>query len=156
THIAMPGRATEVNHIFEDSQKRLWVGCEQGAYHREPGSKWRALTEVHPRGAHDKKRVERFAEDRLGDIWVAAYSGVYCFRRNGAVERHDLAAQPNLNNSPIPIIKDANGRVYVGTERGLVRFIRPDPARPAILDRVWSTKDGLPSLYVSALSFWKG
>lgn len=156
SRVELPGPASDVHHLLEDSQHRFWAGGEEGAYRREPNGQWRALTEIKPFQAHHNARVERFVEDHLGDVWVASYSGIYCFRRNGAVERYSDADHPRLNDSAMAIIEGPDRKIYAGTENGIFRLARTDANRRAVVDRRWSPEDGLPSLYVAALAFWKG
>jgi signal transduction histidine kinase/ligand-binding sensor domain-containing protein len=156
SRVELPGPASDVHHLLQDSQNRLWAGAEEGAYRREPDGRWRALTEIKPVKPQHSHRVERFAEDRLGDVWVASYSGIYCYRRNGEVERYSDSDHPQLNDSAMPLIEGPDRKIYVGTENGLFRLARASPNQRAVVDRWWSPKDGLPSLYVAALAFWKG
>lgn len=156
TRIRLPGPAREVRHIFEDSQGRLWVGCDEGGYRRDTSGAWQALKEIRLVKSHDGRRVERFTEDHLGDVWMASFSGIYCYRRNGSVERYSDEDHARLNNSGMAIVEAPDGRIYAGTENGLFRFARPKPDRRAVVDRVWTQEDGLPSMFVGALAVWKG
>ncbi len=156
TPVALPGPTAEATEIFEDSQHRLWLATDAGAYRRDRGGNWRHLEEIKVSKSFHHTRVEHFAEDHLGDVWLTAYSGTYCYRRDGSVERYSRDDYPQMNDTGIPILTGPDHKVYVGTEAGLFRFARPDPGRRAVVDRMWTIRDGLPSLYVAALAFWKG
>ena len=164
TLVRLPEPASEVSHVFEDSQHRLWVSGEEGAFRRDPAGgtsgrgagNWHRLTEIRPVQPQHQARVEHFAEDHWGDVWVTSYSGIYCYRRDGTVERYSKGDHPQLNDSGIAILEGPDRKIYAGTEAGLFRFVRRDARQRAVVDRAWLLKDGLPSLYVAALAFWKG
>lgn len=158
TLVRLPEPISEVPQVLEDSQRRLWVSGEEGAFRRDPtgGANWHRLTAVRPVQPQHQARVEHFAEDHWGDVWVTSYSGIYCFRRDGSVERYSKGDHPQLNDSGIAILEGPDRKIYAGTESGLFRFVRREARQRAVVDRAWLLKDGLPSLYVAALAFWKG
>jgi ligand-binding sensor domain-containing protein/signal transduction histidine kinase len=117
-----------VGPLFEDSQKRLWLGTDWGnaglaLYDREHDRFKRYA--VPPRTGEVTNAVRAIAEDRQGRLWLGTGRGVAPF---------DPAAG-TINPIPVPVeggaapssavmalLIDRQNRMWVGTAAGLLRF----------------------------------
>jgi signal transduction histidine kinase/ligand-binding sensor domain-containing protein len=117
--------ASFVGALYEDSQKRLWIG---GAWSRagltlydREHDRFKRFKPEH--GAED---VRTILEDREHRLWVGTENGVSRFDvAKNTWTRYPLnpparpvVAAPNVNS----ILQDRTGRLWVGTESGLFRF----------------------------------
>lgn len=132
--IELPGSSREIEYIFEDSQRRLWVSGYDDAFLRDASGKWRVIGEVKPTGAAQSAKVQQAAEDSNGDVWLASFSGIRCLRKSGEIERYTHADYPQLSNFAIAAVRGPDNRMYFGFENGgVARLARPDEVRRDIL-----------------------
>ena len=120
---------SSVATLFEDSHGRLWVGSTWGGpglslYDRQ-GDRFRAF----PRHTGPARfRVTAIAEDRDGLLWVATDAGLDLFdpeRGTFVHYAHDAARGSSLPSDAVNSVRlDGQGRVWVGTTRGLARVDR--------------------------------
>lgn len=154
TRITLPGPAREMEFLFEDSQRRVWVSSLDGGYLRDDRGAWRGLAEFRPVRRHNQRTVGQVAEDDSG-VWAATYSGIYCLRRDGVLERYSSADHGLFNEAAISLAIGPDGKIYAGTEQGIFRLTRRAPLSRAVIDRVWTVRDGLPGMFVPAMVFWR-
>ncbi len=140
--------------LFEDSQRRVWVSSLDGGYLRDHRGVWRELAEFRPVSQQNQRRVGQVAEDASG-VWAATYSGIYCFRRDGVLERYSNADHSLFNEAAISLAIGPDSKLYAGTEQGIFRLTRPSPLSRAVIDRVWTLREGLPGMFIPAMAFWK-
>jgi ligand-binding sensor domain-containing protein len=118
--------SSQVWALFEDSQKRLWVGA-QGLhlYDREKDRFERCLPGPEP-DAGRLSVMRAIREDRQGQLWLGTEDGLYRFdpvRRTAAVFRHDPRDPRSLGSSAaLALVVDRGGRLWVGTRGGLDRY----------------------------------
>jgi ligand-binding sensor domain-containing protein len=115
--------SSQVWALFEDSQRRLWVGAEGlHLYDREQDRFERYLPGPEP-GAARLSVIRVIREDRQGQLWLATEDGLYRFdpvRRTAAVFRHDPRDPGSLSdNGALALVLDRSGQLWVGTRGGL-------------------------------------
>ena len=116
--------------LFEDAQKRLWVGSHQGnqgvsLYDRDHDCFKTFLPNPgHPVG----NNVRTITQDAQGRIWLGTDNGIAKLDPDkGTIQRFPLIAgdQPIAPESIVPaLLEDSQGRFWVGTSGGLARFDR--------------------------------
>jgi diguanylate cyclase (GGDEF)-like protein/PAS domain S-box-containing protein len=130
-----------VRALLRDRRGTLWVGT-LGGLHRLPrgGGK---LERIHAEDRSlQRDGVVALTEDRAGNVWVGTYGG--------GLKRIDPAtgALTTFERFPSNVIygiqEDAKGRLWLSTNRGLVRFA---PASGAI--ETFDLSNGLQSLQFS-------
>ncbi|MFT3751607.1 MAG: two-component regulator propeller domain-containing protein [Paludibacter sp.] len=138
--------SNEIRSIFEDSQKRLWLACKDGAVRVFDENKKQIGTlntdgRIIP-GGKLGVLVYNFFEDKAGNIWLATKrQGLFRLKPIGGrnafrVENftHDPANPYSpANNDFYSIIQDNNGRIWAGSyggglhlvdeQNGRIRFI---------------------------------
>lgn len=130
----------------EDRAGNLWVGFYVGGVARVRGGRWTffGAADGVPPGFVSDLYVDR--EDRL---WIATTSGGV-----GRVDRPDAerpefrrytSAEGLTTSSTRCVTEDREGRIYIGTSRGIDRL---DPASGRV--RSFSTEEGLPNNLVFA------
>lgn len=111
---------THFNVIYQDKEKRLWLGtykCGLFFYQRDNGH----FLQI---GGKDEESLDvcSLTEESNGKIWIGTQTGIYSYTDN------ELRYEKELNDQ-LPdimvhgIIKDKNGRLWVGTfGKGIVIF----------------------------------
>jgi signal transduction histidine kinase/ligand-binding sensor domain-containing protein len=171
-------QADAVHAVTQTPDGMIWFGSRVGVT-RYDGEQFLPvpLGPDAPEGGHPKVWVRRMRAARDGSLWVATGSGeLELAARPGSVPRvfAPHGAEPRLvqlwpyrpvnardrsrvltasDGLPDPwvwaMVEDDEGGMWVGTEGGLVRFAGGRAQR-------FSTGDGLPSNFVTALAFQGG
>ncbi|NQU37682.1 MAG: hypothetical protein HQ526_08840 [Actinobacteria bacterium] len=115
----------DINHIFEDSQGRLWFATE-GGVSRYDG---REFTNFTTDDGLASNHVGGMAEDRDGRIWIATLGGVSCYDARQDVDRQDVGRFTNLttedglpNEGVLRVFIDSAGYLWFATWGGLSRY----------------------------------
>jgi signal transduction histidine kinase/CheY-like chemotaxis protein/streptogramin lyase len=136
----------DVQSLFEDSQRRLWLGCADrglGLMHDRDGGRFRDYRTEQQRLGFDSLDVFSIAESGSGQIWLGTFRrGVLRIDAAGTLHRlQDWMQLPEaLNTSDVmELLIDSSGALWLGTTQGLWR-IRDidDPTRARaeqLLDR---------------------
>ena len=146
-------QAANVFRLFEDSRGDLWIGLSSLAknelYRRRHSTG--GLERLADRGSLPALRHSpptAFCEDRGGNVWFGLEFGGWLRDRQGKIEDYSAAA-PALANRIWSALADSSGRIWVGTNDGLVRIDGPETAVPRF--RVYSTAEGLGSNSIRTL-----
>jgi len=155
-----------VRAMITDRQKRLWIACSEGLLQYD------FLSSTYKVFVHDEFNVNSLSasdildlfEDQHGAIWISTVAGgVNVF--DPRIENFELMSSPVFNgkgvfnNAISSFTEDAQGKVYVGTSRGLavvdkrkaiVRNYLPNEKKENGPLNQWIRADkwGLPSNYV--------
>lgn len=134
TGLASPN--THVNALYKDRKGLLWLGLyNDGVLTCDPAT--RRLTRIaSPNPALD---VRDFHEDADGTIWVATLNGLYICR-NGRLERRDDITRQLPDRMVNRILRDRNGQLCFGSQRGVCSFSPTDIDRPRRLSPVVITE----------------
>jgi len=126
----------------------LWIATNEALWRRTEGG----LERVRPRGALALEQLEPRAllQDSRGALWVGTrHAGVAWTREPSAAqpEFERLSTRDGLPSDHAPALaEDEQGRVWIGTGRGLARF---EPESRAL--RCFGTADGLAGETVNDL-----
>ena len=116
---------THINVIYQDKQERLWLGTYKNGillYTPKDGR----ITRIGDKGS-EFLDICSFSEDINGKIWIGTQTGIYSYFNNQLSYEKELNAQlPDIMVHGI-IIRDKNGKLWVGTfGKGVVVFDEDD------------------------------
>lgn len=137
--------------LFEDSRGDVWISS-MGPGNEDGVSRWNRATgriesfERAP-GLPAHPAVSSFVEDGSGTLWLALYHGGVARYRNGTFET--FTEKDGAGGFLTQLFRDSDGRLWIGTTRGLVRIDQPDAAKPHFTR--FTAKDGLSSNFINAL-----
>ncbi len=113
--------ADYIRTVMEDRQGRLWIGSSGGLDRMEPDGSIQSV--VLPSVASgNSASVLSLGEDAAGGVWVGTYAdGLYRLDADGNIEHFNEAnGLPPGNLRSIAV--DADGVVWLGTQRGVARL----------------------------------
>lgn len=112
-----------VHRFYEDRENTLWVGTNFGSLNRfdSKGKKFFSYFSYSNRAMACSTEI---LEDRSGRFWVGNYlEGLFLFdRAKGLYSRHFNEKNGLLFNSVLSLQEDAEGDIWLYTERGLSRI----------------------------------
>lgn len=117
-----------INSTFEDANGGLWVATENGL--NQFNEKERNFRRYNSKSGFLSNVFYKILEDRNGNLWISTSRGLVCF--NPATNRIKSYTKANgllsdqFNYSSA--FKDANGRMYFGSVKGLISYF-PDQFR---------------------------
>lgn len=127
-----------VRALFEDQRGRIWIGTEHGVICSDGQSETVYATAADPLS----EDIRVIYQDSAGDMWFGTFGGGLKRLRNGQITTYRTPSG-QYGNRMWCIHEDADGVFWIGSQEGLIRFIKPD--RPATGDRffVYTTRHGL-------------
>ncbi len=144
-----------VTKLLETSAGALWCGTARGLYRLEQNNGQVVFQLAGVRMATGNKtyiQVTSIIEDERGALWIGSATGIIRLLRDGRVEHYHKDRHGLPDNSIHSLLEDREGRIWVGTrEGGLCRLVSdPDPAR-AVVARLFTEKDGLPTRWITQI-----
>lgn len=116
------GDLLKVSHIYPDKEGTFWLSTQQGMYRWSPGGK-KATAYTYQYGLPDVT-VYAAIPDLQGRLWIPSDIGLYCldlkkkvsfsFGINDGMPHHECNYMANYT--------DEDGRIYIGTIKGLFSF----------------------------------
>lgn len=164
-------QAKIISVLFEDRQGTVWVGTSGGLFRFVGKDNQFAfenvrISETLPE--KDSPGIVCLLEDRRGALWIGTQaSGLFRLLPNGQVE-HFTTANNLSSNNIVSLLEDKNGRIWAGMRfydnysGGLCLLVAEPNVNQKIVERNYTTNDGLPTNWVSALyqtsdgKFWVG
>lgn len=117
-----PITVQKITTLFRDSQKRLWIGGEEGiSVFRQNGTDIQEIP-ILPVSTVTKAFTNYIYEAVDGLIWVGTREGFYCFNEKNKEVRRYTTANGLPNNVVYCILEDAYGRLWMSTNRGISCF----------------------------------
>jgi ligand-binding sensor domain-containing protein len=139
-----PDAAKWIGALLEDPSGTIWVGTRAGLFRFHPDTERFESVEL-PRSPW----INSLLRDAEGSLWVGTPDGLYRLMAAG-VDHYSVES-----GLPDPWIftigEDAEKRLWVGTTAGLCRLAQHISQAGRIVDRVYTTRDGLPTNVVRCL-----
>ena len=112
----------KITTLFRDSQKRLWIGDEEGiSVFKQNGTNIQKAP-ILPASTVTKAFTNYIYEAANGIIWVGTREGFYGFdEKNRQIKRY-TTANGLPNNVVYGILEDSYGRLWLSTNRGISCF----------------------------------
>ena len=141
-----------------DSHGNYWLGSNNGVQRVETAS---GRVRTYPERPDDEQGLGPYAvfdlvEDGRGNVWAATeWGGLVCFRSGDAAQRRYDTRNGLPGASVASILADANGDLWLGTNRGLCRFAGASdvPENPRIL--CFDVRDGLQGYEYARGTRWR-
>lgn len=112
----------KITTLFRDSQKRLWVGSEEGiSVFRQHGTEIERIPLL-PASTITKSFTNYIYEAANGLIWVGTREGAYCFNEKDKQIKRYTTANGLPNNVVYGILEDSYGRLWMSTNQGVSCF----------------------------------
>jgi ligand-binding sensor domain-containing protein/two-component sensor histidine kinase len=141
-----------VNTVREDRRGTIWVGTNAGLYQlTQAGSAFtpRLVDIGAPDKGGNKARVLGLFEDDDGAMWVSLPgNGVRRLLSDGHI---DSDSTRGLHPQVCRMLQDHQGRLWVGTERGLILLTRQPSSSTFEVRRTYTSRDGLLDDYIGGL-----
>ncbi|HWK57625.1 MAG TPA: two-component regulator propeller domain-containing protein [Parapedobacter sp.] len=140
--------------ISEDSKKRLWVGTSAGInlYNRHLDRFERfPLVNNQSGNSPSEPNISAIKEDRNGRVWFATTQGLYCLDDRINPNQLILVFDATMyNGQGIPLecsnvlsfYEDFLGRVWLGTEKGVLVFDPYQPGTPLHINHHFRRREG--------------
>jgi ligand-binding sensor domain-containing protein/signal transduction histidine kinase/DNA-binding response OmpR family regulator len=116
-----------ITALYSDSRKILWVGTANGLNRFNPQKN--TFERIYLDGNKHNKQyapVNSVYEDRRGNLWAAARTGLYLLTnpgKNKFTSAEKLGLDPGIAHAEIlSIYEDQKGGLWIGTNNGLTRF----------------------------------
>ena len=114
--------------LFEDRQKRLWVGTDNGISLYADDKFERILADTSNPESLSNSRVFNVFQDQANIIWISTYSGLNKWNPANSAFNHTIPrTNTALNHAVVTdFAKDSDGRLYVATYGGGIAVQAPD------------------------------
>lgn len=128
----LPG--DNVQSVFQDSYGYIWFGIESVGLCKFDGNRYYVYGLANTdNNSLSTSFINFMAEDDNGDLWLATEQGLNIFNRDEGVFKSYF--YPDIPNNRIKTIsKDKRNAIWIGTEKGAVRFI---PVSSAKVQKKW-------------------
>lgn len=153
-------KSAAIQVLFEDREKRIWVGTSDGLYRLIKNGESTVLEPV-PLGnplpgfggailepSPDAVFVDALVDDQRGNLWVGTFgSGLFKIADDGSIRQYRAGPGGFGDNKITALMSDNDGRIWVGMrsdEEGGVCWVEPDHGEQPV-SRCFSEKDGLGS-----------
>ena len=143
-----PMNLQKITTLFRDSQKRLWIGGEEGiSVFKQHGTSIQKAA-ILPESTVTKAFTNYIYEAANGLIWVGTREGFYCFNEKEKRIKRYTTANGLPNNVVYGILEDSYGRLWMSTNRGISCF-NPETEK----FRNFTEADGLQSNQFTASAY---
>ncbi len=137
----------QTSSAAEDAAGNLWLGRRrQGLQHVDRSS---GQVTDYTRGPEDPESpgegwITTIHVDRLGNVWFGTNGGLGCFPAGSSRARRFTSADGLPDDHVVSILEDGSGSLWVGTLKGLSRFVDAVrlPGEPVFAN--FDVHDGLP------------
>ena len=124
-----PGDFGEVASLYVDPHQRLWAGSSHGLFRRDPDGSWHRVLPADPQQTVDAWRIDGNGEE----VRIATVRGLLVVGADGLAHRFAASQLPDTN--VMVSTRDHDGRLWIGTQRGLFLQQRPDGPVIPVMDR---------------------
>jgi ligand-binding sensor domain-containing protein/signal transduction histidine kinase/DNA-binding response OmpR family regulator len=109
-----------INHLFKDSQKRLWISTYSGVFVFD-GKKLSHFVHTTESSSISSNSVNMVTEDNTGKIWIISELGLDQFD-NTSKRFIRFTAKYNLPETMKAIVVDRNNRLWISSNEGIISF----------------------------------
>lgn len=141
--------------LFEDESGQVWAGTSDGLYKLNAQDELEAVDLGKPLTGVDEIYINTIIKDRRGAMWIGTErNGLFRLLPSGEVEQ--FTQEDGLPDISISILlEDKNGRIWVGLRprlfSGLCLLVAEPRKNRSIVERHYTTKDGLPADWITDL-----
>lgn len=166
TILASDSKLRRFTVLYQDALNQVWVGSDNGLFRLTAHGALEAIDLGTPTVGVPEVQINAILKDRRGAIWIGTEdNGLFRLLPNGSVDEFTTSdGLPDIVISSL--VEDKSGRLWVGFRQhyaaGLVQLV-PEPHKSQnIVERHYTTKDGLPADWVLDLyessdgKFWVG
>jgi ligand-binding sensor domain-containing protein/two-component sensor histidine kinase len=143
-----PPGAEQVNALFEDRQRTIWVGTNAGVFQvAQVGGQW--VLRRPDLGLAIDAPAEGFLEDHDNNLWIAVYGsyrggGDAKLCRRSPSGRVDVFQGDFLRDNRIgAMLEDREKHIWLGTYHGLALLVPHPQVGGRLIERVYGKRDGL-------------
>ena len=126
---ATPAAVGTVAALYVDGRGRLWIGSSHGVFVRETDGAIRRIPSAEPQRTIDAWRIDGSGDE----VRLAATDGLWIVGADGVARRFGAGVIPATN--VMSSVRDAAGRLWVGTQKGLFLQARPGGPVTAVADQ---------------------
>ncbi len=156
-------KAKTIEILFEDEIGTVWVGTDNGLYRLNEQFQLEKIDLGRSTDSAEKLQVNTIMMDRNRSMWIGTEdSGLFRMEASGKVEH--FGKDNGLPDAHVSsLIEDKRGRIWVGlspnTGSGLCLLVADPQENTNIVERIFTTFDGLPSSWITDLyededKFW--
>ena len=149
--------ARHINTVREDRAGTLWCGTEGGLYRADSVNGQWIFSFVDIPKPVDLQHlpgylpVRGIIEDHRGALWVSAHGNLLRLSPDRVAEKYSTKDGLPFSGISSALLEDRDGQIWVGTSDGLCRLVHdPQPGRN-VVERVYTTKDGLVNNGIASL-----
>ena len=142
----------EITQVVEDREGTIWCATRGGLYRLIPsrGERFDLIAQDVGRAPVDVLLV-----DHEGALWIATQQNLLRRRPDGQMERYTqrdgLPGGPTHNLRINDLLEDRKGHLWVATWSGLCRLAAHSKPGQPLVERVYTSADGLPHDQVTSL-----
>ena len=107
--------------LYKDPLQRLWIGTKSRGIARYDPMLDRFETFVPPGKEKTYKAIYAIASDGARGLWLGTRGGLDHFDPDTGVFAHTALGSPEVHAAVEVVLREADGRVWVGTTKGLFR-----------------------------------
>ena len=114
--------SNNINHLFIDSQQRIWAASNEGAICFE-NSNYNIFNIYGKATGLNNAHIRALAEDSKHNIWMSTNSGISCLTTQGKIlnfTNKDNVPLANFNDGSVT--QSHGGTIYFGSAQGLCYF----------------------------------
>ena len=142
-------RSRDIRCFFEDKEKNMWIGCNNGLYKYNIITKQGQLYSTDNSDLSDNL-VRAISKDDKDQIWIGFFGeGLAVFDKNLKIIKTFKTDKGFPSNTVDNIYKDNRGQMWVATGEGLVCFTSPGKTDEYI---VLNTQNGITNSHIRAIT----
>ena len=150
-------KAKRITVLLENESGQIFVGTSFGLYRltEKNGDFGFEMLDLRLTPSTNIFEISSIIKDRRGALWVGTHlNGLFRLSPDGRVEQFAMAnGLPGVSIESL--LEDKNGRIWVGMRAGLgmgLCLLVAEPEKDQkIVERIFTTKDGLPADWIMAL-----
>lgn len=116
--------SNRIEHLFKDSQNRIWVATSAGVVLFESTSNLSEYKQFGRKNGLRNSHIQAITEDKAGNIWLSTNSGISMISRDlKKIDNYDHKdGTPMAEFTPGSVAQDIHGNVYFGSNNGVCYF----------------------------------